>query len=317
VKAGTMTVAERTAGGTIAWSTLLLLAGLSLVWGLNWPAMKVVLGEMPVLTFRALCLWITGPLMLVLARLGGETLGVPRREWPALILCSFFNVTCWYFGTALALTLIPAGKAALLAYTMPVMVATLSAVVLRERLGARRLTGVALGTAGVAVLILPEVEGLRAAPLGVACVLGAALGWAIGTVGLKFFRFSRSVTQLTGWQLLIGGLPIVVAAALHDPLPRFSAYSSETQWVFVYIIALPMGFGQWAWFQSLSRLSGTVAAIASLAVPAVGLVSSAVLLGEGLGGGEALALALFVAGVFLVLARGEAQPAGADRRGGS
>jgi drug/metabolite transporter (DMT)-like permease len=284
-----------------SWSTLLLLAGLSLVWGLNWPAMKFVLGDIPVLTFRTLCLWITGPMLLVLARLSGEPLGVPGREWPALLLASFCNVTLWYTGTGLGVHLIPAGRAALLAYTMPVWVALFSAVLLHERLGSRRLVGLALGMAGIAVLLAPDIAAFRAAPLGAGFVLMAAMGWAIGTVTMKATRFSRSVTQMTGWQLLIGGAPIVLAALWHDPPFHFLSLPGETQLVLVYIIALPMIFGQWAWFKTLDRLPGTVAAVGSLAVPIVGLLSSALLLGERLGPSEIAALVLVVVALSLVL----------------
>jgi drug/metabolite transporter (DMT)-like permease len=283
------------------WSTLLLLAGLSLVWGLNWPAMKFVLGEIPVLTFRTLCLWITGPALLLLARLSGERLGVPSREWPALLLASFCNVTLWYTGTGLGVHLIPAGRAALLAYTMPVWVALFSAVLLRERLGPRRLIGLALGMAGIAVLLAPDMAAFRAAPLGAGFVLLAAMGWAIGTVTMKAARFSRSVAQMTGWQLLIGGAPIVLAALWHDPPLHLLSLSGETQLVLSYIIVLPMIFGQWAWFKTLDRLPGTVAAVGSLAVPIVGLLSSALLLGEKLGPSEIAALVLVVVALSLVL----------------
>src|SRR5258708_4047960 len=99
--------------------TLLLLAGLSLVWGMNWPAIKFVLADVPVLTFRSLCLWIAGPTFLVLARLGGERIGIPGREWPALLLASFCHVTLWYFGTGMGVSLIPAGPPPPLAYPLP------------------------------------------------------------------------------------------------------------------------------------------------------------------------------------------------------
>ncbi|MBV8651975.1 MAG: DMT family transporter [Alphaproteobacteria bacterium] len=291
------------------WSTLALLAILALLWGTNWPAMKIVLAEIPVLTFRSLCLGTSGILFLLLARLGGERIFVTRREWPALLFVSFFNVTIWYLFTAIGITLIPAGRAALLAYTFPVWVALISAVVLRERLGLRRLAGLALGMIGIAVLIAPDLAALQAAPLGTLSVIVAALGWAIGTVGLKFFRFSQSVAQLAGWQLVIGGAPIAIAAVLHDPAPHLLALDTRTLWVLVYILSLPMSLGQWAWFKSLSQLSGTVTAIGSLAVPAVGLVSSALLLGEGLGIGEVSALVLMMLALGLVLPPQPARPA--------
>jgi drug/metabolite transporter (DMT)-like permease len=296
-----MTIAVAPTARAYSSSTLLLLAGLSLVWGMNWPAMKFVLANVPVLTFRSLCLWITGPTLLVLARLGGERIGIPRREWPALLLASFCNVTLWYFGTGMGVSLIPAGRAALLAYTMPVWVALFSAVLLRERLGMRRLVGLLLGMAGIAVLLAPDAAAFRAAPLGAFYVLLAAAGWAIGTVTMKAVRFSRSVAQMTGWQLIIGGFPIMLAALWRDPPPNLLSLPGETQLVLLYIIGLPMIFGQWAWFKTLDRLPGTVAAIASLAVPIVGLLSSSLLLSEPLGPNEIAALVLVVLALALVL----------------
>jgi drug/metabolite transporter (DMT)-like permease len=284
-----------------SWTTLLLLAALALFWGLNWPAMKFVLDDIPVLTFRLICLWFTGPVLLLLARLGGERIAVPRREWPALLLSAFFNVSIWYLCTGIALTLIPAGRAALLAYTMPVWVAMLGSLILGERLDRRRLAGLVLGMAGIGVLLLPELGTLRAAPLGTAVILTAAFSWALGIVLLKRFTFSASVAQLTGWQLFIGGVPIAVAALLHDPAPHLLSLPPATLWVLAYILALPMVFGQWAWFKSLSRLPGTVAGISSLAVPTVGLLSSALLLGEHLGPPEIAALLLVIAALALVL----------------
>jgi drug/metabolite transporter (DMT)-like permease len=296
-----MTIAVTPATRAGSSSTLLLLAGLSLVWGMNWPAMKVVLADMPVLTFRSLCLWVTGPTLLLLARLGGERLAVPGREWPALLLAAFCNVTLWYFGTGMGVSLIPAGRAALLAYTMPVWVALFSAVLLHERLGRSRLAGLLLGMAGIAILLAPDAGAMRAAPLGAGLVLLAAAGWAMGTVTMKVARFSRSVAQITGWQQIVGGIPIVLAALWHDPPLHLLSMPGETQLVLLYIIALPMIFGQWAWFKTLDRLPGTVAAIASLAVPIVGLLSSALLLGEPLGSNEITALALVVLALALVL----------------
>jgi drug/metabolite transporter (DMT)-like permease len=291
-----------------SWSTLLLLAGLSLFWGMNWPAMKFVLAEMPVLTFRMMCVWLTGPALLLLARLGGEQFGVPVREWPALLLASFCNVTLWYLGTGMGVSLIPAGRASLIAFTMPVWCALFSAILLHERLGLRRLAGLVLGMTGIAVLLAPDAASFRAAPLGAGFVLMAAMGWAAGTVTMKAAGFSRSVAQMTGWQLIIGGTPIALAALWQDPPLHDLALSRETFLVLAYIIALPMIFGQWAWFKALDRLPGTVAAVSALAVPVVGLLSSALLLGEPLGPSEIAALVLVISALTLVLFTPAAPP---------
>ena len=77
-------------------SGYLLLAGVTLFWGANWPAMKIVLEELPVWWFRSLCLIVGGVGLLAIARLSGQRLSVPAGEIPKLLLCAFFNVIAWH-----------------------------------------------------------------------------------------------------------------------------------------------------------------------------------------------------------------------------
>ena len=70
----------------------LLIAGLTLFWGLNWPAMKIALGELPVWTFRSFCLLGGGTGLLLLARLTGRSLRLPAGERLPLVLVALFNV---------------------------------------------------------------------------------------------------------------------------------------------------------------------------------------------------------------------------------
>src|SRR5690348_2493651 len=75
---------------------LALLVLLAFIWGSNWPVMKVVLGEMPVLTFRTLSLLASGPALLAIARARGEKVRLPRGALAPLIAISVFNITAWY-----------------------------------------------------------------------------------------------------------------------------------------------------------------------------------------------------------------------------
>jgi len=83
---------------------LLLLATLTLLWGGNWPAMKLALREVDPWTFRTVCLLVGGAGLLALARAGGQSLRVPPRErWP-LAVVTFFNITAWHLCSAYGLT---------------------------------------------------------------------------------------------------------------------------------------------------------------------------------------------------------------------
>lgn len=285
-----------------AAASLALLAGLALMWGLNWPAMKVVLAELPVATFRSICCGFGGVALLALARASGELLEVPKQDrWP-LLWVSVFNITFWHVGTALGLTMIAASRASIIAFTMPVWAALLAALVLGERLTQAKLLGLVLGLAGLGILVAPDFGRFLSAPLGVLAVLGAAMSWALGTILMKRHRWSISVAQLSGWQLLVGGLPIFIATPfLDDPIAALAGLSARAALTLVFVLAVAMVFAQWTWVRLVRVLPASVAAIGSMAVPVVGVLSSALLIGETLGPAEFASLALVVAAIALVL----------------
>ena len=74
---------------------LLLLAALALGWGLNWPVMKVVLSEVPPLSFRGFCLTLGGLGVLGLTRLGGGSVAVPAGCWKPLGWLALTNIVGW------------------------------------------------------------------------------------------------------------------------------------------------------------------------------------------------------------------------------
>jgi drug/metabolite transporter (DMT)-like permease len=280
-----------------------LLAALSLFWGLNWPVMKVVLGEIPVLPFRALCLLGSGPLLLAIAALRGDPMALRRHEIGPLILAALLNVTLWHLFSAYGVSLMAAGRASIIAYTMPAWAMLLSAVVLGEPFGARGLLALVLGMGGVSALLLPDLARIASAPLGAISMIFAAISWAAGTVVMKRFRWGCSVVALTGWLTVIGGFPIVLAALVVGPFPGLDRADGAGLAALAYVILMGMVFSQWAWFFVLGRLPVAVASIGSLAVPMVGVLSSALLLNEPVGRAELVALLLVVAAFATVILR--------------
>jgi drug/metabolite transporter (DMT)-like permease len=272
------------------------------MWGTNWPAMKVVLAELPVATFRTICCAFGGLALLALARAAGERVFVPRGDRLPLVWVSLCNITGWHVGTAVALLFIPAGRASIIAFTMPVWAALLAQPMLGERLTAQKLLGLALGVTGLAILIAPELDRFLAAPFGVLGVLGAAMSWALGTILMKRHRWAISSAQLSGWQLLVGGLPIFIATPfLDDPVAALLGMSARTALVLVFVLGIAMVFAQWTWVRLVRVLPASIAAIGSMAVPVVGVLSSALLIGESLGVPELASLVLVVAAIALVL----------------
>ncbi|MEM9138357.1 MAG: DMT family transporter [Pseudomonadota bacterium] len=279
----------------------LLLAGISLFWGLNWPAMKVGLAEIPVWWFRVISLagGSVGLLGITWAVTGRV---LPHRaELGQLAVCTVFIVLGWHICAAYGVSMIPAGRAAIIAYLMPVFAAILAVPVLGERMTGAKALGLVLGLAGLAVLIGPDLAVLRTAPIGALFMVGAASSWALGTVLFKRFRWQSSVAIVTGWQLALGLLVLVPVAIATEPVPDPAALSAEVWIAIVYLVALPMIFCQWAYLKVVTIFPAAVAAIGTLAVPVVGVYSSAILLGEPVGWAEFTALILISAALVVVL----------------
>lgn len=286
----------------IAPTSLLLLATLALFWGLAWPVMKIVLDEMPVLAFRAISC-TAGAVALLLARLSGEPIRLPLRSLGPLVLVALLNVTFWQICMSYALTLMPAGRASIIAYTMPAFATLFGWLFLRERMTAARLAGLALSMAGIGVLVAPELGRFLAEPLGVLLMIAAAASWAGGTVGMKYFRWPFSIMQNTGWQFVLGGIPIVLAAGITGSDPHFGALSAKAWASLIYAVTFPILFCQWAWFKAVEMLPGSISAMGSLAIPVVGTLSAAALLHEPLDAPVMIALGLVVTGLALVVLR--------------
>ena len=282
---------------------LFLVTAMAILMGVNFPFMKIALADIPVLTYRVFNLVVAGLGLFAIAKASGHRISVPRPEVRPLIVCALFNMTFWHILSAYGLALIEASRMTIIAHTMPIWVAPLSVLILGERLSARRLVSLALGTLGLAVLIGPDIARVGSAPLGALLTLAAAISWALGAVLTKHYRFSAVTPVLVGWQLLIGVVPIVAAAAIVDPLPDPRNWSLTSTLVLTYTATVPSMFGIWAFFRLLHMFPATVTAIGTLSIPTVGVLTSALVLGESIGLGELAALALVSAAVALSMAR--------------
>lgn len=282
---------------------LVLLVFLSVFWGTNWPLMKIGLREIPVWTFRTLCLFLGGFGVLCIAKANGSKLTVPRSErWP-LFLVSLLNVTGWHLCSGYGLMYMDAGRAVIIGYTMPVWASILSIFILGERLTLARLTGLLMGIAGLLILISPDISVLGSAPLGAIFMLGAAVTWAAGTVLLKYFRWSMPITVLAGWQLIWGGIPVIVGVFVLEPLTVLLHVSWRAALATGYVILIGNILCFWAWMKVVHLFPASVAAIGTLAIPVIGVLSSAVVLREPVGAGEIAALILVIAALSVVLIR--------------
>jgi drug/metabolite transporter (DMT)-like permease len=278
-----------------------VLAGLALVWGCNWTAMKVAISEIAPFTFRTLCLGVGSGILFAVLRASGQPLAIPRRHWPRLALLALFNITFWNLLVVFGLAHIPSGRAAILAYTMPAWSIPLSVLVLGERMTGRRILGLALGMTAMTLLIGDEFTRLQGAPLGALLVLGASVTWAIGTVLQKKFPVGAPPAATTAWLMLVGGVPIYIGAFLLEDFRKLADLSLEPALGLAYNVFLAFAWAHWAWIKLATSVSVTVFSLCMLVVPVVGVFSGMFFLGEKPGWPEFAALALVVGSLLTVI----------------
>ena len=285
---------------TIPRRALFMLVALTLVWGTNWPLFPYAVREVSVWTFRSVTMVVAGVTLLGIARARGESLQIPRKYWRTVALGTFCYLVVWNIASTYSAVLIPSGQAAVLGFTMPLWSALIGWAVLGERLSPRLLLAIILGGAGVVLLTAPSFSAYAAAPLGLALGLLAAISWAVGTLILQRGKVLVPVLVLTGWQLLLGSLPIIVGAlALGDG--RWFMPSWQSIAVIAYIALIPSCIGNVCWFAIVGLLPANIAGLSTVLVPVVAMVSGAIVNGEPLGPLQLISVACCVTGLALAL----------------
>ena len=280
---------------------LMLMLSLMVGWGFAWPASKIALEEIPPLLLRTVTLSLGGIGLLLLARGLGLRLRIESTELKAFAVMTFFNVTGWQVCMAYGVYLMPAGRASIIGNTIPIWVALFGVWMLKEKVSRSIALGILSGMAGMFVLIGSDFALLSTAPLGALFMVAAAVSGAIGAICVKLKQWQTPLTVLAGWSLLLGGLPVYIATLAIGQSPHVNPPSPEALLATLYYILIPTIFAQWAWFKLIILFPVTVASTVTFAIPIIAVFSSALWLGETVGGQEISALVLVLIGLFFVL----------------
>lgn len=277
------------------------LVATGVMWGLNWPLVKHLLGVLPPFSVRAASGLIGTAIVLAIALARRESLVPPRSQWGRLCLAAALNVTAWMALTTLSLLWLRASETTILAYTLPIWAAILAWPLLGERPTLGRAAGLVLGLAGIVLLVAHRTPGeadLAAKLPGVALALAAAMLFALGTVLAKRAPVTMPPTALVAWQTGLGLLPLLLFWQLLEQ-PDFAGLGVADWAALAYGGALAFGLAYVTWFAALRRLPASIATIGSLLAPVVGVLASVAMLGDPFGLREIGALALTLGGVAL------------------
>lgn len=285
---------------SLSFQQKLLLVLLTLVWGLNWPVMKLGVTGFPPLTFRTLCMWLGLPVLWLFLRLKGTPLRIERRDWRELAVLTVFNMLFWHTLAILAIQTLSSGRAAILGYTMPVFSAVLGALWFGQRLGARAWAGVSAAAGGVTLLLWHEVSAMAGKPEGVAMMLVAAATWALGTQLLRRTRIEAPTLAISFWMLVITTVWMTTVALLFEA----DAWVAPTPTVWMAIAYNAIGvfaFAQVVWLSLARDLPPIASTLSVMMIPVLGVFSGALWLGERLHWQDWAAVGLVLLAIAMVL----------------
>ena len=162
----------------------LLLPVVWIGWGLAYPLMSWTLGAVDLFSSRLIIVPTSGLVLLAVGRLGGAPLLSARHMWGKIALTGFFNMGLFQIFLIAGIATLGPSRTPIIVYTMPAWSSLLAALLLKERITLRIALSLLLSLAAVGIVLSQEAA-MRAAPMGTALTLLAAISFGIGTVLTK------------------------------------------------------------------------------------------------------------------------------------
>jgi len=258
---------------------LVLLALLTLFWGLNWPVMKIGVREFPPLTFRTISMVGGLAVIWLAARAQGASLAVPAGARMTVIRLAIPNMLIWHSLIIIGVKLLSSGRAAILGYTMPAWVVLSGLIFFGDRISRSALVGIALAMSGALLLLSSEFSRLSGQPVGTVLALIAAAGWGFGTVLMKRTQLDMPTISLTFWMLSLTTTIMAMLALIFEyPAMRLP---NLIEWgAIIYNSAIIFGFAHVVWFRLARILPPVASSLSVMFIPVLGTFSGAWILGE-------------------------------------
>ena len=281
--------------------TLLVVGGLAtiyIVWGSTYLGIALAIETMPPLAMAGVRFLLAGVLLYAFA--GGLRLRPSRTDWTFALVTGSLLLAVGNGGVSWAQQTVPSGIAALVIATIPLWIAVLDRLLFGARLSPVALAGIAVGFAGVAILLDPRGD---VDATGGAVLLVAAAGWSLGTLLTRGGSRSLPPLAAAGMQMLCGGAVLTVAAAVGGEFGdvRLSTISATSAAALAYLVLLGslLAFSAYVWL--VRNASVSLVSTYAYVNPVVAVLLGAAFLDEEVTARTLLAGAIVVAAVALIV----------------
>ncbi len=267
------------------------------IWSSAFTSARIIVADASPLFSLALRFLISGLIGVVIARVMGQSWHLTRSQWYATILFGICQNALYLGLNFYAMQTVEASVAAIIASTMPLLVALAGWLLLGERLRLMGIAGLFAGFAGVALIMSSRISA-GVDMFGVMlCGLGA-LALTFATLAVRGATSGGNFMMVVGLQMLVGSAVLFVAAPvfetiyIHPTIPLALA--------FTYTTLFPGLLATLIWFLLLDRIGATRAATFHFLNPVFGVTIAAILLGEKLGPLDAVGVGVTTLGILAV-----------------
>ena len=276
----------------------LLLGVVVLVWAVSWPVIKLGVAAVPPIWFGCLRYAIATVCLFALLAARGELAFPSTSDMRLVAVSGVLQMGAFSALTGLALTILPPGRASVLAFSTPLWVVPLAAWRLNEHASKRALLGVGSGLLGVLTVAAPALQRSGSAQLmAYAMLLGASGAWAVAIVFVRGHSFSASPLALAPWQMLTAAMLLWPLALVVEGWPH--SIGARGFATLAYVGPMATAFAYWAVVEVGRVFRASTISMALLATPSLGLLISALTLHETVSISLATGIILIAGGIRL------------------
>ncbi len=282
------------------------------IWGSTYLAILFAVETLPPFLMAGVRFLIAGALMYAWVRLAGRA-GAPRGvEWRGAAVVGAFLLLGGNGGVVWAEQRVSSGLAALLVATVPLWMVLLEWAGGGKRPTGRVIAGIAIGFAGLGILIGPAeiLGGTAADSVGALVLVFAAFSWAVGSVAARRVSLPASPLLGTGMEMLAGGALLLLLGSVTGEWGRLdlAAASPRSLWAVGYLIVFGSLVGFTAYIWLLRHVEIAKVATYAYVNPVVAVLLGWALAGEELSPRIAVSALVIIAGVAFITS-GRARPA--------
>ncbi len=270
----------------------------ALIWSSAFTSARIIVEAAPPLMALSIRFLLSGLIGILIALALGQSFRLTRTQWMSVLIFGICQNALYLGLNFVAMQTVEASLAAIIASTMPLLVAAANWGIFRERLPAMGLIGLAAGFAGVAMIMAQRFGGGTDTYGVILCLIGA-VALTVATLAM------RGASSGGGNLLVVVGLQMIVGAVALAP-PALALETWDVTWspafitAFAYTTLMPGLLATFIWFLLVGRIGATRAATFHFLNPFFGVAIAAALLGEALSLTDILGVTIIAAGILMV-----------------